>query len=558
MFRKIIGWFEPPYFEDDERARLGRLLHYLLLIIISTLTVLYIIMGFTGALNPNIIQTLSALLVLLFTGWLLLKRGYLTAVSIGVVVSGFLGIVRLLGGEAGEGVRDPVVFGFLIVILIASLLLGWQVSAILTLATGIVLWRYTQLEITGQFVPTYVSADEYAMVVTSLIIIVAALLFLLDTGLRNSAKIARASERSLMQSNKELRELQGELEQRVQERTQELEISDQLNQRRAAQFEAIAQVSRAISTIQSPEELLPRIATMISQYFGFYHSGIFLLNNSREFAVLRAASSEGGRIMLERNHRLEVGKTGIVGHVTATGNPRIALDTGADAVYFDNPDLPETRSEMALPLKAGDQVFGALDVQSTEPNAFSQEDINILSTLSDQVSTAIQNARLYEESRETLAQADAAYRQLASQSWQDLQLKTPITGYRYDGTKPEPLIQPTDGDQVEEKKETFSVPVLLRGQRIGTLHINPPTEGHNWTEDEIAIIRATAERVALAAENARLVLESQKLASKEQVIGEISARIGSAINLDSIMQTTLREMGRILPGAEISIQVDND
>ena len=98
----------------------------------------------------------------------------------------------------------------------------------------------------------------------------------------------------------------------------------------------------------------------------------------------------------------------------------------------------------------------------------------------------------------------------------------------------------------------------LRGESIGRLRIKPAVDGHEWTEDEIAIIRATAERVALAAENARLILESQKNAAKEQVISEISSKIGASINLDNILQTTLREMGRILPGAEISIQVENE
>jgi GAF domain-containing protein/HAMP domain-containing protein len=353
----------------------------------------------------------------------------------------------------------------------------------------------------------------------------------------------------------QLRDLISGLEQRVAERTAELETANQQVAHRAEQFEAIAQVSRIISTIQEQEELLPRITRMISQYFGFYHVGIFLLDENKQFAVLRATNSKGGERMLARKHRLEVGRTGIVGYVTSTGTPRIALDTGSDAVYFDNPDLPETRSEMALPLMSGNQVIGALDVQSTQPNAFTQEDIDILSVLADQVSTAIQNARLYEESREALAQAETAYRQLTSQAWSNIKRISPVVGYRFDGSKPEPLTQPTNGQQVGVPQDAYSVPVQLRGKSIGRLRIKPPTDGHQWTEDEIAIIHATAERVALAAENARLVLESQKRASKEQVIGEISSKIGASINLDNILQTTLREMGRILPGAEISIQV---
>ena len=356
----------------------------------------------------------------------------------------------------------------------------------------------------------------------------------------------------------QLREFISGLEERVAERTTELEIANEKVARRADQFEAIAQVSRIISSIQDREVLLPRITRMISQHFGYYHVGIFLLDENNRYAVLRAANSEGGKRMLARKHRLEVGQTGIVGHVTSTGNPRIALDTGADAVFFDNPDLPDTHSEMALPLKLGSQIIGALDVQSTEPNAFSQEDFSTLSTLADQVSTAIQNARLHEESREALAQAQSAFHQMTSQAWTDVRRFAPVVGYRFDGTKPEPLTQYINGQQAEAQKEAYSIPVKLRGEPIGRLRINPTSEGQQWTDDEIAIIRATAERVALAVENSRLLLESQKNAAKEQVIGEISSKIGAAINLDSILQTTLREMGRILPGAEISIQVERE
>jgi GAF domain-containing protein/HAMP domain-containing protein len=348
------------------------------------------------------------------------------------------------------------------------------------------------------------------------------------------------------------------LEDRVAERTTELEQASHQVQYRAKQFESIAQVSRVISSIQNQEELLRRITRMISQYFGFYHVGVFLLSDDRQFAVLRAANSEGGQQMLERGHRLEVGQTGIVGFVTSTGNPRIALDTGTDAVYFDNPDLPNTRSEMALPLKVSGRVVGALDVQSTESNAFTSEDINILSALADQVSAAMENVRLHEETQEALAKAEAASRQLTGRAWADIQRVAPVAGYRYDGTKAEPLKVSTNGEQAKPLKEAFSVPVQLRGESIGSLRIKPTADGHQWSEDEIAIIQATAERVALAIENARLVSESQKNASKEQVIGEASSRISSAINLDNILQTALREMGRIIPGADISIQIENE
>lgn len=362
-----------------------------------------------------------------------------------------------------------------------------------------------------------------------------------------------ASTFNLMTSR--LRDLVGNLEQRVAERTLELEQSSNQIKRRAEQFEAIARVSRIISTVQNQEELLNQVVRMISQYFGFYHVGIFLLDENKEYAVLRSTNSAGGQKMLERGHRLGVGQTGIVGYVTAAGNPRIALDTDNDAVYFDNPDLPETRSEMALPLYAGNQVIGALDVQSTQPNAFSKEDINILSTLADQVSAAIENARLHEETRTALSKAEAAYRQLTGEAWMNVNRFAPIVGYRYDGNKAESLSKSVNDQQYKSKQEEFSVPVQLRGKSIGRLRINPASVGHQWTEDEIAIIQAIAERVALAAENARLVAESQKRASREQAIGVITAKIGSSINLRNVLQTAVEELGYHIPGAEVVIEL---
>ena len=364
--------------------------------------------------------------------------------------------------------------------------------------------------------------------------------------------------KSLDNTNQQLMELQTNLEQRVKERTGELEQANQKIQRRVDQFEIITQIFRFISSIQNLDVLLQKITSVISQQFNFYHVGIFLIDANKEYAVLHAANSTGGQKMLARNHRLRVGSEGIVGFATDRGQARIALDVGADAVYFDNPDLPETRSEVALPLKFGNAIIGALDIQSTEPNAFSNDDVAVFIVLADQLAIAIQNARSLEQARTAASEAEVISRQLVGQVWSNIKSLTPVVGYRFDGTKPEPLTQQVNEEQAETQKEAYSIPVQLRGESIGRLRIKPAIDGHQWSEDEIAIIRATAERVALAAENARLILESQKSAAKEQVIGEISSKIGSSINLDNILQTTLREMGRILPGAEISIQVENE
>jgi len=346
--------------------------------------------------------------------------------------------------------------------------------------------------------------------------------------------------------------LQG-LEEKVAERTAELEIISQNNAKRAAQFESIARISRIISSTQTMEKLLPQIVQNISEEFGFYHVGIFLLDVHKEFAVLAAANSEGGKRMLERNHRLKVGETGIVGFVTRAGQPRIALDVGADAVFFNNPDLPETRSEIALPLRVEAEIFGALDVQSTEVNAFSEEDINILSLLADQVSIAIQNARSYQQSREALEQAEITAAQMIEQQWNQFLKRQNVTQYHFDGVEASQFAN-------AENKQThnLAIPLILRGAQIGTLKLSATDPNKTWDEDEIAIAQATAERTALAIENARLLQEAQKRATKERTIGEISTKIGNSISLESIIKTAIQEIGNTLPGAEVAIQFSTE
>jgi len=327
-------------------------------------------------------------------------------------------------------------------------------------------------------------------------------------------------------------------------------------------------VARTISSTRDMDKLLAQITTVISREFGFYHTGVFLLDVAREYAVLAAANSEGGQTMLARGHRLKVGEVGIVGHATGTGKPRVALDTGTDAVFFNNPDLPDTRSEIALPLRVENEIIGALDVQSTEPNAFDQEDINILSTLADQVAIAIQNARQYEETRKALAESESLSKQFVQTGWGQFTRTRKIEGVRHTGARAT-LLHRKNGkgkDETLSNREQFrmrgggtvlSLPVKLRGEVIGSVDIRSP-ENRQWDQDELDIVTAIIERSAIAMENARLLAESQKLAAKEHTIGEISAKISAQTDVDELLKTTAQELGRTLPGMEIAIQLRKD
>jgi GAF domain-containing protein len=344
------------------------------------------------------------------------------------------------------------------------------------------------------------------------------------------------------------------------ERTAELEDANKQMRARATQLEALAQVAHTITSVRDLRELLPQIADAISENFGFYHVGVFLVDEAKEYAVLSATNSEGGKKMLERKHRLRVGQEGIVGYVTSAGKARIAMDVGKDAVYFDNPELPNTHSEMALPLKSENRIVGALDVQSTERAAFTDEDIQMLSLLADQVSLAIENARLFDETRNALAEAQAIGRQFTREVWGRVPVEHKLLGYRYTVSGAVPLNEPVDVSEVgkgqnrghQDKGTQTVVPIELRGEVIGTLVVQSPATD-NLNQDHLNLIKAVAERVALSAENARLFEETTRRAERERLVSDITGKIRSVNDPQTMIQTAMEELRKALGASRVEV-----
>lgn len=345
------------------------------------------------------------------------------------------------------------------------------------------------------------------------------------------------------------------LEQRVSDRTFELQKANQEGEKRSKQYEAIAKVAQAISTQKNLQELLPQIAEVISEQFGFYHVGIFLNDAMNKYAQLAAANSEGGKRMLKRGHQLKVGAQGIVGYATGMKRPRIALNVGDDSVYFNNPDLPDTRSEVALPLIESGEVLGALDVQSTEPNAFSEKDLEALGILAELVSIAIQNARLYEKMDRSLAEAEAASRQFFRENWNRLAEEYRIAGYRYTAGGATPLntfdVSEDDGSASSDKKQV-QVPIIMRGQEIGELLVSLP-KSENIKADQMDLIKAVADRVAVIAENARLFDETTRRAERERLVTDITTKIRGTNDPQAMIETAVKELQEALKVSRIEI-----
>lgn len=366
------------------------------------------------------------------------------------------------------------------------------------------------------------------------------------------------------------------LEKRVSERTGELSQANDQSARRAARLQTIAEIARSIASIQDQEQLLPRVTQIISDRFGFYHVGIFLLDQSKEYAVLRAANSEGGQHMLARGHKLRVGRVGIVGHVTATGEPRIALDVGQDAVYFDNTDLPNTRSEMAIPLLIGKTVIGALDVQSTQPNAFEQDDIMLLKTLADQVSIAIENSRLYGETKMALERLQYSQRQYLQQAWEQATAERSRKGYRIEsgllgilreaipaelwnqvaaGRSTVLSTQASPEEMLPPAESALAIPINLRGQIIGAIRLEEGETTRQWTQDEITLAEAVADQVALALENARLIEETSRRAEREHMVSTITTKLRSTNDPQAILQIAASELRQALGAKNARVSV---
>ncbi len=382
------------------------------------------------------------------------------------------------------------------------------------------------------------------------------------------AYLDRDQLKELAEANRELKDIKIDLEKRIGARTLELEQANQQVQERATRFQIISEISQELSSNvdQHFQELLNRIAQSISEKLGFYHVGIFLLDENREYAVLRAANSQGGQLMLERRHQLKVGGTGIVGYVSQAGRPRIALDTGSDAVFFNNPDLPQTRSEIALPLKYGAKVIGVLDVQSTLSSAFKDEDANLLSALANQISIVIKNMLSNERSDSPFLS------QSHNRSGEQLIHKQKQDGYSYhpDGTISTAI--PASGSSLDEQAvasgetvmlaqpskdnpSTLVVPVKFREQVIGLIHIEAVETNRRWTEDEIALVQAISDRAGFALENARLFEETARRAEQEETIARVTTQIGASSDFNRILQTTIQELGQALGASRSFIQL---
>lgn len=501
------------------------------------------------------ITVLIMLLLALFRQWSFNIRSWLTIFVLYVLTITAMAIYGLDGSGMLLALSVTV-----IIFLMRGPAVGFAMSVVNVLTVVVIGW----LMVTGRMNPP---APEYTYDSTMLggwlntglayIILTAAVMTSVVTMV---VGLQQATQNQKLLSL-ELIEERSNLESKVIQRTQEVE-------RRAIQLEIATSIAREILQETDLDKLLNNAVELIRERFALYYAALFLVDDQGEYAVLRSGTGEAGREMLLRGHRLKVGQVGMVGYVVANNEFRLAQDVKSDLSHYDNPFLPATQAELALPLTLEGKVIGALDVQSTQKDFFTPEDIKALQLTADQIAVAIQRARLIARLEETVTSLEKGMRQFTQQSWgTHLKSSRQNFSYRINQSRLDedahlgpqaadalafgkPSVSQPEG---EGNLSTIALPITLRNQVLGVIDVR--FDSQKTPQNLLSLLQAAADRLALALENARLLEEVKFRAESDRLVSGVSNRVRAATNVDNVLKTAAAELGRSLGVSEVLVQL---
>lgn len=521
--------------QDAWRERfLQRIL--ILTAIVGLFALIPALIGTSDFILQGVYLTVFVLLVAL----IMIRLPYMVKATIFTLLPLILGLSSLLE----TGIRGDALFFFLAFVTFSSLLVGPRASIAAVVITEFIIISMGFLILSGNITLSEKLANEGDLLdwivaaVSELLIslVVMSALKMLNESFHETQQRAMKMHQSQLISQKSL-------EERIAERTQELSRKTNL-------LNATSIVTHQTAILQNLDMLLTRTVNLISEHFACYHVGIYLINQRGDYVTLQAASSRGGEQLLEQGYRLRVGTEGIIGYVAAEKKPRISLDVSKDVIFFDNPELAETRSELSLPLMVHNKVLGVLDLQSTETNAFRYDEIEIFQSMADQIAIALENARLLNESKIVISQLEIISNENTRRNWKS-ELAVDAPSFRYSVTGVQPIEKPF----AIQGKNVIDIPIVLRGQKIGHISLQRKAKFQKWSAQEEAIANDVAAQTALALENIRLVERTRERADREQAISNISARIRETLDLDIVLRTSAREIQRALNLQEAEIRL---
>lgn len=358
---------------------------------------------------------------------------------------------------------------------------------------------------------------------------------------------------SFNKMTEELRKLITNLEQRVSERTRELEL-------RGEQLQAASNLGSTVTSILDLEELTQHVVNLIQDRFGLYYVGLFLVNENREYAVLKSWSGLAGHAMLSRDPKIKIGE-GMVGLCIFHAEARVTLENDSNSIHGVTLDLPETKSEVAIPLRSRGQVLGALTIHSKQARAFDNVTITTFQSMADQIAVAIDNARLFTETQKALESTRQAYGELSREAWlnhlntKPIRLLRNINGLSLvEADSPYDETERPNGAQ-NDRQSFLEIPIKVRNQVIGVIQAQKPMKSGAWNEEDQEMLATLTDQLGVALESARLFEETLMRAEHERLVGDISGRIRETLDIETVLKTAVIEMRNALDLDEVEVRM---
>jgi GAF domain-containing protein len=318
---------------------------------------------------------------------------------------------------------------------------------------------------------------------------------------------------------------------------------------RMMQVHSSTSTARAIAQSKTISDLLETSVSLISEKFGYYQVGLYILDDQRQIGFLQAASSQAGKELIGQAFRIETDKRNQI-YVAVTSN-QYTLSSDLDRAYFlRDQNFPLTRSRMILPLAIRDSVFGYFDIHSDQTQAFTSQDGDVLQTVADLTAIAFENTRLVNETQNLLTQLEISASTQTQQTWSKMAgRQKPAYQYTPAG------VRPIFSSDKQRDEDGLHVPLTLHGKAIGRIKLKRKGMATSWSQRERLLVGKIADQIALALENSRLVEEAQKNAARDQMIANISSSIRETLNIDSVISTAAAEMQRVFDLKEVEITV---
>jgi GAF domain-containing protein len=388
-----------------------------------------------------------------------------------------------------DGVADTAFLVHIVIVLAASLLSGWRLGLLiagLSIAAG---WIFVYAEATGLIVPQATTTTSRMIDITVIYSLSGFLLYLLIDGLQSALQDARKSNRSLQA-------LSDKLEARVAERTRDLTLA--------------VEAGHKILRVRNLDTLFKDAVDLICEQFNLYYGQIYLIDDREQRLVIRAGTGRVGAELMRRGHFLPISSSSINGLAAEEQRAIIVADAQENSIFRPNALLPDTRSEVAVPLMIDEQVVGVLNLQDDEPGTFSIETLPVFQMVADQLAVAMQNARLFTEVAQARAEVEAAARRLAREGWGEYLDgidQGERIGAQYDLTAVSPMTDEIPAAPPDSG--ALQVPVSIADEPLGVIHIEAGDDQF-WTEEEQALVTAVARQVGQQVENLRLLAETER------------------------------------------------